>query len=62
MNWVKLKQYCTESGEPRSTVKQKICEGHYRLGFHAKKDPVNGTWWIHKGRIEEWLEKSHIAA
>ena len=60
--WVKLKKYLELSGEAERTVLKKIEDGYYRLGIHAKKDPVNKTWWINIEAVDEWLEKAIIAA
>ena len=57
--WIRLKKYCEESGEPDRTVRQKISDGHYRLGIHAKNDPVNKTLWINREAVDEWLEKAN---
>jgi hypothetical protein len=60
MKWVKLKKYCTDTGDTPSAVHAKRQKGQFVDGVHCKIAD-DGNLWINTEAVDKWVEQGNQA-
>lgn len=60
ISWVRLERYCELSGEPVSTVQDRIRSGQWAAGKHYKRTGER-TLWVNQHEVDQWIsQQPHI--
>lgn len=54
MKWIKLKEYCRQTGDTADAVHAKRRKGQFIDGEHCKIGP-DGNLWINVEAVERWV-------
>lgn len=62
MLWVRVEKYCDETGDPISTVLERVRDGLWAAGLHYKRTGPR-TLWINRREVDKWItQHPHVEA
>lgn len=62
LSWVRIERYCNVTGEPATTVHDRIRAGVWAADKHYKRTGPR-TLWINFAEAEKWIESQpHVEA
>ena len=56
LSWVRAERYCEDSGDPISTVMDRIHTGTWAANKHYKRTGPR-TLWINRQEVDNWISK-----
>lgn len=62
LSWVRVEKYCELSGEPMTTVLDRVRDGTWAAGKHFKRTGQR-TLWINTNEVDQWIsQQQHVEA